>query len=438
MLANAIVALIFGAFIGIGLRPDLTAGLAGDRQVIEVSAPTEPEPQSAPAPDAATGPASPAPPAGDTAVPPPTIEPDSIAAEAPVGPGPAPTGAGGEAGAPPPEEDALVGTVVRANPVARSYSVASSGPLIAVHSAKLPPPGARISVPIKPLSNGTFAEDGKRERKGERKQASFSGTVTFADPASLTYTVSVRGASVLVHVDPAAASAPSVPALGALVTATVAIRPPVPAAPAAAAPTSQPAVGVTTATPPPVEVEVGPPGQVPGVPAPPVPPPAPAPPAPAPPPLAQAPPPACTPPPVPFAAPAPPAKTLWQKSLTVDGQATGPVDLEGIVQAACTQPAGLVLSADDLRESGRDLVVNDPGALDLTKLLPGRPVDVTATLAPDGAYSLTGVSGDQGKKEADDPAAAFGDQAARKIRAPASSRHRHIASGMSPLASFGR
>jgi hypothetical protein len=96
-------------------------------------------------------------------------------------------------------------------------------------------------------------------------------------------------------------------------------------------------------------------------------------------------------------------------------QFTGPpvhyVDMEGIVGATCTDPGQIVLSADDVRDSTNNLLLNAPAPIDVTKLDQDQAIDVTAELGDDGSYTVTGLSSDQGASGADDPAAAQGDQA---------------------------
>ena len=122
----------------------------------------------------------------------------------------------------------MAGLVVHANPAAGSYTVVEAGGLMsAIHAAKLPAPGAKVSVPVRTLANGTFAEDGKRKQIGKRTSASLTGVVTFvdADPAAPAYAVSKRGVSVLVRVHPDPAGvAPVLPQLGAYASVTVEIE----------------------------------------------------------------------------------------------------------------------------------------------------------------------------------------------------------------------
>jgi hypothetical protein len=311
-------------------------------------------------------------------------------------------GKGGKGGSG--QGQSATGVVVHVNFAAHSYSLASGGPLLPIHAAKLPAPGAKLEVPIEPLVNGTFAEAGQRSKKGKAKTASFSGTVTSVDPQAATYTVSARGASVLVHVQPATPQAAQLPGLGALVTVGVTIAEPETAA------TGAPPAGTAT---PPAETATPPAGTATpptGTAAPPTATPTP----PAAPPSPAAQPPPCPAPPAPIVPAKPSAVQLWQTGLQIAGQASGPVDLEGIVQASCPAPRQLLLSADDIREGAQDLTLGsaDPG-IEFSRVLPGQPIDVTAALGADGSYLITGLAGDQGRKGADDPSTGQGDQATR-------------------------
>lgn len=394
-------ALGLGLFVGGALNPgsgvtNIAAGapaLAGSSQAS--TAPTSLGPPALGAPVGNSVPANPpAGPAATAAVPaaapaPTTIAPTPVAslpATQPVNQ----THAGGHPGSG--NGSAATGVVLHFNPAARSYSLASGGQLLPIHSAKLPLAGTKVSVPIEPLSNGTFAEAGKRRKTGKATDARFAGTVTFVDPSAAAYTVSAHGASVLVRVPPIKTGPIQPPQLGAMVTITVKIAKtkrarigresaPSPAAAAPADSTTTAPTDPTTGAPDPGQVQ------------------------------AQAPPPPCPPPLAPIVPTVAPAANLWQTTVQVTGQATGPVDLEGIVQAACPTPRQLLLSADDVRQGAADLTLGVGDGIDVTKLLPGQPVDVTATLGTDGSYLVTGLVGDQGKKVADDPSTGQGDQA---------------------------
>ena len=67
-----------------------------------------------------------------------------------------------------------------------------------------------------------------RRKTGSKKKATLAGIVTYvgADPAAPAYTVSNRGASLLIHVAPEASGAmPPLPALGAYATVTAGLDP---------------------------------------------------------------------------------------------------------------------------------------------------------------------------------------------------------------------
>ncbi len=280
---------------------------------------------------------------------------------------------------PPPEEEpkpeAVSGVVVHANPAAGSYTIVESGGLLnAVHAAKLPAPGTRIKVPVRTLANGTFAEAGGRKQSGKETRAGFAGIVTFvdADPVTPAYTVSKRGVSVLVHIHPdPTGAAPALPQLGAYASVAVEIEKPQPEAAATPAETAAP-------------VEV----------------PAPA--------------PTCAPDPAkPPAVPAPVA-VLWQSQLDAGGAPFASSDFEGVVMAVCPSEGTLLLSADDLREGGKDLLFTVPESIDTGKLKPGDSVAATAAIEAGGALKLTGLASDERIEGADDARAAQGDLASHK------------------------
>lgn len=277
--------------------------------------------------------------------------------------------------APAPEEPAqtIAGLVVHANPAAGSYTLAEAGGLLsAVHAAKLPAPGTKVSVPVRTLANGTFAEDGKRKQSGKRTSASIAGIVTFVDPdpAAPAYTVSKRGVSMLIRVrpDPAGAT-PVLPQIGAYATVSV-------------------------------EIEKAQPG------APPPPPQAPAP----------DPAPACAPDPTqPLTVPAPTA-ILWQQTLDADGAPFASSDFAGVIAAICPEEAKLAFSGDDLRQSGEDIVFEVPSSIDLAGLEVGDSAAATAAIEADGTLRLTGLASDERTKGADDAKAAQGDLASQTPR----------------------
>ncbi len=127
-----------------------------------------------------------------------------------------------------PESTQLQGTVVHANPAAGSYALAiEGGELVPVHARVRPAPGTKLSLTARRLANGTLAEEGKPERGGTAKQATFRGVVTFVDPDPVApaYALSGRGASLLVRVSPDPTGiVPTLPTLGTYLTATVALE----------------------------------------------------------------------------------------------------------------------------------------------------------------------------------------------------------------------
>lgn len=267
------------------------------------------------------------------------------------------------------EAVALKGTVVRANPAAGSYTLAApSGELVSVHAAKLPRAGTKLAIEATPLPNNTFAEE-VREKAGAATKTSFSGVVTYVDPDPLdpTYTVSGRGSSLLVHADPAALA--TLPALGAYAKVAVAIAKGPPPEPAPAPPSGEP--------------EALPPPSLPP----------------------------CSPSPA-LEAADPPAAHLVATKLELE--ATDPatyVDLAGVVTALCPSTGQVLLSADDMRESGADLTLAVPARIKTSGLKLGQSLLATAEVAEDGTLTLAGLASDEGLKGAEDEKAAQGDLA---------------------------
>lgn len=267
-----------------------------------------------------------------------------------------------------PEKPKLTGTVVHVNPAAGSYTVVEPGGVMsAVHAGKLPKAGTQIEVPIETLANGTLAEAGKRIASGKRSLASLAGIVTAVDttPSAPAYAVSNRGTSVLVRVHPdSSGAAPSLPALGAYASVAVEIETPTEATPAEAIPTGETAPS---------------PAQT------------------------------CVPDP---ALPLPavePGSVLWQRQLSTGGAPFTHSDFAGIVTAVCPDTAQLLISADDVREGGRDLLFAVPPDIDLSEAEVGQSVLVGADIGADGSLSLTGLASDEHRKGADDAQATQGD-----------------------------
>lgn len=365
------MALGFGLFLGVAIGPGADGSLAtGAGQVIAVAAPAEersvgaggggePAPsESAPEPFAAAEPEAFEPPPSEEFAPEPLAPEPEQEPEAPLPPS-----------EPPPEEEEaeseavqLKGTVVRANSAAGSYALATgSGELVSVHAPKLPPAGAKLSVEATPLPNNTFAEE-ERKGSGATTAASLSGVVTYVDPdpADPAYTLSGRGSSILVHAAPAAAA--GLPALG-----------------------SYAKVGVGIEKPPPVTLPV--PEAAPVVPLPPSP---------------------CVADPA-LVPPPPPATRLVQRSIEVEPEPATYLDLAGVVAGLCPATGQLLISADDLRESGADVTLTVPAKLATVGLTIGDSILATATRGEDGSLTLAGLASDERLEGAEDTASAQGD-----------------------------
>lgn len=235
-------ALGFGIFAGVAIGPGASGGLAtGAQQIVELPGSGDHEGQSGGGGQRAASTES-APPfeaggeaggfGGEA------FTASASFAPAAVEPPPAPAPAPAPASAPPAAEEEeegqrFEGTVAAANPAAGSYAlVLDGGELVAVHAAELPEPGAKLSGPLRPLANTTYAEAGEIEvEKKKTKAVSLEGVVTWISPpeaeASPSYTVSGRGVSLLVQVPPdPAGAAVELPSIGSLVTAKARIEPP--------------------------------------------------------------------------------------------------------------------------------------------------------------------------------------------------------------------
>jgi hypothetical protein len=355
----AALALGFGVVLGTAISPNLAGIIAAPSPPVVAAAPPE-TPTTAPA-----GGGGGRPPAPAAAAPAATVAPTTPSSSAGSG------GGGGhrkkkrkqkpEAGI------TFSGTVVRVNPVAQSYTVSSSGGLIAIHADTLPKVGDQVESPVRKLNNGTYAENGGRNPVGSADVASFQGTVTYCTdlehpttPCSTTptpddhfaYAVSGLGASVLVSSPQGAA----LPPVGSQVQVGVQIG-------STFAPVGPESPDDWTDYPAPCN-PVG--SEESGVPAAPT-----------------------------------TATDLIQTSLTVNALRPSAV-LQAVVQET-NCPGGLVLSADDVREAARDLpAIGVPAGVDQSRLARGQAVQVAVDIGSDGKLTLTGITSDQGAAGADD------------------------------------
>ena len=250
-----------------------------------------------------------------------------------------------------PTTTTFTGPVVHLNPKAGSYTLAADGDLIAIHTGNLPDIGQTLEVDTTTLANGTYSEDGNRHRTGNRGRVSIGGVVSFRDPRSGIYTLSAPGASVLVR----GGAQRTPPSLGK--RADVEVR---------FADNSD-------------ELEISPAGHE-----------------------------GCEKPP---ALPKPPRIALEQAGTvhttgddpSADATTAGTTDIEAIVEGVCRSGSRkLVVSADDLRESGQDIPVAVPSKFQLANVETGDVVKLSATIGESGNYTLAGIASDERRQGADD------------------------------------
>jgi hypothetical protein len=364
--AFAALALGFGAVVGTAISPNLRDILAAPSPPVVAEAP----PAAPPVSTAGGGGGAPTPSGGA----PPALA-ASTTSTAGIGSGPGGGGGGGGGGKKKkkkkkPAPTTFAGVVVRVNPVAESYTLASGNTLTSIHAGSLPRVGDRVEAPVRKLKNTTYAEDGARTQQGTADQTSFSGTVTYCadldDPSAVcdgsvpesgeyVYSVSHIGSSILVRI-PGSPPAAAPPPVGSVVDVGIRIDPFSPPAP-----------------PDPPRDDPSPcnpgDGEANGRPNPPI----------------------------------TPTANLVQTSLTIRPPPAQLADLEAVVQAIC--PGQVVLSADDIREGGRDLLPIAAPGLDLSRLQPGQAVYANVEVGSDAAHTLTlrGITSDHGLIGADDP-----------------------------------
>ena len=242
----------------------------------------------------------------------------------------------------------FTGTVVHLNPKAGSYTLAADGELIAIHSGHLPDIGETLEVDTLTLANGTYGEDGDRQRSGKRGRASLGGVVTFRDPKTGIFTLSATGASVLVR----GGAQRTPPPLGkrADVEVRFADHPEeLPIAPAGHEGCEQ-AAGAPEGT-----------------------------------------------------ADLPRAGGDRPHRRRGTRPHSSTADIEAIVEGVCrSNPRKLVVSADDLRESGQDIPVGVPQKFQFANIETGDVVKLSASIGESGNYTLTGIASDERRQAADD------------------------------------
>jgi len=233
--------------------------------------------------------------------------------------------------------------VVHLNPEAASYTLAADdGSLVAVHSRTPPNIGKRVEVDGRRLVNDTYVEEGNREEGASVGRAELDGVVSFRDPVTGVYTVSGPGVSMLVR--GGVRRIPPEVGERVEVEARIADNPePLPA---------------TT------------PGEA-----------------------------GCGRAPAP---PKPPRAALEQVGLRRVGDPATTAEIEAVVEGVCRDSRKLIVSADDVRESGHDIAIAVPDEIRTAKLKPGQVLKLGAEIAANGALTLTSVAGDEGSKGAED------------------------------------
>ena len=87
----------------------------------------------------------------------------------------------------------------------------------------------------------------------------------------------------------------------------------------------------------------------------------------------------------PPALPKPPPVALEQVGLRlVEGESATSTDVEAIVEGVCRDSRKLIVSADDLRESGQDIAIAIPKRIRIAALKPGQVLKLTARSARPG------------------------------------------------------
>jgi hypothetical protein len=363
------VALGFGLFVGVAIGP-ATQGSLGTTKPMVIRVPAPAAPLIAEAPPASPGghgggsdqgpsggggqhqggspPVSDSPPPAatpplDTIAPPPVTQPTTTSGGTTTDEQ-TDTGGSDTGGSASDSTTALTGTVVHRNPEAASYTIAADdGRLLAIHSRNAPSPGDQVEVEARQLTNGTYVEQGNRHERGSHGRAAFTGTVSFSDPVTGVYTVSGPGVSLLVR----GGIQRNPPDVGRLVEVKARIA----------------------ANPEPLPVSS--PGED-----------------------------GCGQPP---ALPKPPKVTLEQVGLQITGDARQTTtDVEGIVEGVCRASHELLVSADDVRESGHDIALGVPAQFRIGALKPGQVLKLGAEIGDAGALTLSSVAGDEGTDGAED------------------------------------
>jgi hypothetical protein len=335
--------------------PPLGAPAGSETTVVPASSP-------APAPVAAAPVAVPAPAPVEPA--PPVVEPPPADTAPPPAPPPAPV--------PPPDDggsDALTlkGTVLAQAGTGRAYSMAdTSGNLLTVFSAEPAEPGYVVSVPVEPLANGTFGEDGLRQAVNIRRRTTVKGMVSWVDPVTGILVLSNRGVSLPLDASGVLDPQQPPPEAGAWVETELVIEE-IPDVSASKPSTRQ------------VQGSEADPAQDPAED-----------------PLADA--------------VDPPSLNLRIESLNPLGEQSDTIELSGRVETVEPEPGLITISVDSLGLLSGVIRISLPERFPSDLVKPGRYYSATVRVMPDGSFRLTGFSPAFNRKAADDRSEAFGEQ----------------------------
>jgi hypothetical protein len=115
-----------------------------------------------------------------------------------------------------------------------------------------------------------------------------------------------------------------------------------------------------------------------------------------------------------LAPPSPAPAALRQRTLKVENvEPSTYLELAAVFSGLCSDRPALLLSADDARDGGSDLLMGLPTGIDPGGLRPGDSVLASAEVGADGSMTLTGIVSDEGIRGADDASSAQGDLARR-------------------------
>lgn len=371
----AAITLGFGVVVGTALDPGLTGLGAVGPQIIQLTGEESPSTDSDTTADSGRGEESAAP-----------QQPDTGSGDYGYGSSSSGSyGGGGGGGGNKPKPRYLSGTVAQVNPYADSYALAiGNGPLTSVHSADPPEIGERIKVKVVELFNGTYGQVGKPQvekatrsapaKKTTTKQSlnrtprtteatvEFSGTVSYRDTIRGIYTVSSLGVSALVHLPDGSVNS-EIPEVGDLVQVKAKVQE-----------LSRMGLGRE------VDEPSAAPREVTG----------------------------CNPEASYPTEPVGSETRLVEESHTVTLTGLTNYSVAGIVQRSCEEDSQLIVSADDLNESGEDLSFAAPEEFDLDLLGLGQSFILYLQRDEQGGMEVLGLVSDHGRSGADDDASAQG------------------------------